>query len=219
MNVQGEHPLPKPKAQRGRPPNSSSRATRERLMRSAAAHFSAAEFSDVSMEAIAAEAGVTGGAIYNHFPSKDGLFVATVEHLMAVNLTVIAEAIDGQSDARSMVRAILILISTNKTGWFHYPLLVTAVQLKSLQNRELFREVLALRRRFAEQFERIVACAVAERDLPDDIDQGIAAELLMAFVFNGLGTVMSHHAHEGRLDTLIDATMALLGIRPPQPAD
>lgn len=199
------------KVKRGRPANSSGKKTREKLMRAAASHFSKAEFSDVSMEAIAAEAGLTGAAIYNHFASKDALFIATALHMTRTNLRTIEQAIESEKAWKNRLRAVLNLYLEDKTGWFQYPMLTPAVQLKMLRNRDDFAEMLSLRRDYAAQFEKIVAGAIAEGDLPADLPVALGSQLLVAFIYNGMGTVLSHRRDDLDIQTIVDATAIMLG--------
>ncbi len=53
-----------------------SRATTDTLRRRARAEFAARGYADASLERIAKRAGVTKGAVYYHFRSKEGLFEA-----------------------------------------------------------------------------------------------------------------------------------------------
>jgi AcrR family transcriptional regulator len=182
-------------------------------MRAAAQHFFAnAEFSEVSMEAIAADAGLTPAAIYNHFPSKERLFMATAVHITRVNLKAIEATLDHHSEWKDMLAAILRLFADNTTGWLRYPLVTTAVQLKMLQNRERYAEMLQLRREYMVQFERIVGAAISQGDLPAHLPRAIAAQLLMGFLFNGMGTVMSHRHSDDEIAAIVDTTAILLGV-------
>lgn len=201
----------RPKVKRGRPANSSGKKTRERLMRAAASHFSRAEFSDVSMEAIAAEAGLTGAAIYNHFASKDALFIATAVHMTRTNLQTIEQTIAGQEGWRNQLRAVLMLYVDDQTGWFQYPMLTPAVQLKMLRNRADYDEMLSLRRDYVAQFEKIIADAITKGDLPAHLPIALAAQLLTAFIYNGMGTVLSHQRDEQNIQAIVDAAAIMLG--------
>ena len=80
-------------------------ATRTELIAVARAHFGANGFAAAEVGLIAAEAGVTTGAIYHHFGSKQGLFVAVAETIEAELLAVAASA-DGP-DLWSQLRAAL----------------------------------------------------------------------------------------------------------------
>ncbi|WP_159456618.1 TetR/AcrR family transcriptional regulator [Altererythrobacter xiamenensis] len=180
-------------------------------MRAAASHFSKAEFSDVSMDAIAAEAGLTGAAIYNHFASKDALFIATAVHMTRTNLQTIEQAIAEQEGWRDQLRAVLMLYVDDQTGWFQYPMLTPAVQLKMLRNRDDYSEMLSLRRDYAAQFEKIIAGAIAEGDLPDHLPIALAGQLMVAFIYNGMGTVLSHRGDDVDVQRIVDATAVMLG--------
>src|SRR5258708_13062550 len=60
-------------ARRGRPPNSDGQETRTRLLDAAAVVCAERGFDGATMNAIAARAGVTAAAIYNHFESREDL--------------------------------------------------------------------------------------------------------------------------------------------------
>jgi AcrR family transcriptional regulator len=57
----------------------STQATRERLLAAAEAAFTSAAYEDVTLNAIAKEAGVSHQTLLNHFDSKEGLFMAVTE--------------------------------------------------------------------------------------------------------------------------------------------
>ena len=60
---------------------SSTQATRERLLTAAEAAFTTAVYDDVTIAAVAKEAGVSHQTLLNHFESKEGLFNAVVADL------------------------------------------------------------------------------------------------------------------------------------------
>jgi AcrR family transcriptional regulator len=74
--------------------------TRERILSAAERLFAERGFGDVSMPAIAAASGVTAGAIYKHFDSKDDLFFQIVRRAVRAAPTPIAEAGDASGAAR-----------------------------------------------------------------------------------------------------------------------
>lgn len=203
---------------RGRPRKSSGPATRERLMRATAQQFSRAELSEVNMESIAGEAGLTPAAIYNHFGSKDELFGANALHMTRVNLeafrSAIAAAMLSGESWRGALAAVLRLIAEDETGWLRYPLLVSAIQLKMLHRQARYGEMLTLRREYTQQFARILEAAIAAGDLPATMPVSLGAQLLMAFVFSGMGAVISHSGSEEEVRAIVDAAATLLGVGP-----
>lgn len=198
------------KPKRGRPPDSTAKETRLKLLRSAASEFSSAEYSQVSLVAIARNVGLTSTAIYNHFASKDDLFLATAKHLMTVNLDGIERAVAGEDDWKAKLRAILDLIKSNETGWLRFPLLTPAVQLKSMRDPEEFADILRLRKRFVLHFVALVKSAQEAGDMPKDIPINPTGELLLAFTFNGLGATMGHSSNEEDVSQLVQSFSALL---------
>ena len=67
-------------------------ATRNALMAAGQALFARHGYADVSVGQIAKDAGVTTGAIYHHFDSKEGIFRAVYDNLVANTASRIAEA-------------------------------------------------------------------------------------------------------------------------------
>ena len=75
--------------------------TRSLLIDAAADLFARKGFHAVSAEAVAAAAGRTTGALYNHFGGKEGLLVALLEHWVGqtvVDLTASIEGAEGIDD-------------------------------------------------------------------------------------------------------------------------
>ena len=56
--------------------------THERILKSAVEHFKARGFSGASIRQICTDAGVTNGAFYAHFESKEDLFERIVEPVL-----------------------------------------------------------------------------------------------------------------------------------------
>jgi TetR/AcrR family transcriptional regulator, transcriptional repressor for nem operon len=70
-----------PKCRTARPRDSE--RTRERLLRAASREIYRSGFQSASLDAILASTGVTKGALYYHFKSKEGLGYAVVEEIIA----------------------------------------------------------------------------------------------------------------------------------------
>jgi len=60
--------------------------TRERLLDAARKAFACRGFQATSMDYVSELAGCTKGAVYDHFKSKDGLFLALLDHQFALRL-------------------------------------------------------------------------------------------------------------------------------------
>lgn len=72
--------------------------TRERILAAAERLFAEEGFDRVSMPAIAAASGITAGAIYKHFASKDELFFAVVRGVVEASARREVAAFDAATD-------------------------------------------------------------------------------------------------------------------------
>lgn len=79
----------------GRPPDSTSDETRERLLRAARECFAQYGFQKTTNRDIADAAGITTGAIYHYFESKPALFNAVTDEMSGVVIAEFAGAVDG----------------------------------------------------------------------------------------------------------------------------
>lgn len=61
-------------------------ATRAKLLQAAATVYSAHGFAGATLDDVAEEAGLTKGAVYGHFGSKDNLLVALMEEYLAAEI-------------------------------------------------------------------------------------------------------------------------------------
>ena len=86
-------------------------ATRERILAAAERLFAERGYTGVSMPAIAAAAGITAGAIYKHFESKEQLFFTNVRR--AVEATPTTTAAEGLAGAPALA-AIIAAYTTRR---------------------------------------------------------------------------------------------------------
>ncbi len=97
---------PAPPKRRGRPPNSDGEVTATRLLESAAAVCAEFGFDGATLGKVAARAGVTPAAIYNHFESREALlYRAGVRRLQ--QLTELIPPTAGSDGARLIAEAYL----------------------------------------------------------------------------------------------------------------
>lgn len=79
-------------------------ATRERILAAAERLFAERGYSGVSMPAIAAAAGITAGAIYKHFVSKEQLFFLIVRR--AVEAAPTTTEVEGRAGPAALARIV-----------------------------------------------------------------------------------------------------------------
>lgn len=72
--------------------------TRERLLLSSGALAKHGGFASTGVDGLMKAIGLTGGAFYSHFPSKDALFAAIVERELSHSLELLGEKTEGKRD-------------------------------------------------------------------------------------------------------------------------
>lgn len=68
-----------------------SEATKDKILQSAKAEFLEKGFTNASLRTIAANAGLTTGAMYRHFKDKDSLFCALVDEAINKTVAIVSE--------------------------------------------------------------------------------------------------------------------------------
>ena len=83
-----------------------------RIVAAAVSLFAARGYAGVAVNDVAAEAGVAKGSLYRHFESKDALFAAAVESVVARVVDGVAAAAErtggGQLEAKAAIPALLV---------------------------------------------------------------------------------------------------------------
>lgn len=79
--------------------------TRRRLVETATRLFAERGYEDTPVELLLTEAGVSRGALYHHFPSKEALFEAVLDEAQAQVAIAVRDAARRASDPRGALRA------------------------------------------------------------------------------------------------------------------
>ncbi|WP_305805017.1 TetR/AcrR family transcriptional regulator [Stenotrophomonas sp. YIM B06876] len=144
---------------------------RERILVATRRLLADGGYRSASVTAVAAEAGVSTGLIYRHFPSKAELFVevltAAVEHELAILTAIAAEPLPAVA---RLQRAIASFVRRAMAG----PGLAHAFIAEPV-DPQVDAERIRCRRLFGDVFRQIVAEGVAAGELPDqDLDVAAA---------------------------------------------
>jgi AcrR family transcriptional regulator len=98
---------PRKSARLGRPPASSAADRRERILDVACELFSTRGYGVTTNKDVAAEAGITSGALYYYFDSKLAMYLAVFEHLQTQINERFSAAAGGHQTFDGKIRAIL----------------------------------------------------------------------------------------------------------------
>ena len=98
------------------PQQDRSRATRARLLEAAIASLAETGYSASTVAVVAERAGVSRGAAQHHFPTRDALFTAALEHVTHVRTEELRRELDGLGGARPSTAQVVDLIFAMYTG-------------------------------------------------------------------------------------------------------
>jgi AcrR family transcriptional regulator len=149
------------------------RNRRDELLAAAARQFSERGFEAASMRDIAAAAGMLGGSIYYHFPSKDALIAAVHAESIRWIGALLNEAIDPAMPPWERLEAMCVA---------HLEALLSGSDFAGVTMQETARLAPDLQREIADQrdtYERRFTDLIDELALADGIDPGIFRLTLM----------------------------------------
>ena len=182
--------------------------TRARLLEAASEVFAKQGYDRASLDDVAAAAGLTKGAVYSSFASKDELFYALMRERIDERLALVAAAVDRQTTLEDTTRdagAGLAELISSQAEWhlLFIEFWARAVRDPSLRNefarhRRVARELIA---QFLEQ-----QAAQLGIELPAPADQLAVAVLALS---NGIA--IEHLADPDTVDpSVLGATLGLL---------
>lgn len=150
---------------------------RERILLAARERVAAGGYRNAPITAVAAQAGVSTGLIYRHFPSKAGLFVEVLGAAVEREIRIL-ESIAGRDDPPNerLRAAISVFVQRALAG----PALAHAFIVEPV-DPEVEAERIRGRRRFGHIFRCLVEAGVAAGDLPAQDAEVTAACIVGAF--------------------------------------
>ena len=94
--------------------------TVERIMNAACALFLQRNYADVTMTQIAALSGLSKGAVYHHFSSKEDLYLSMMRADLSEKQRLFAQAVGTAAPCRDRLALLtrsFFLLSDEKGGW------------------------------------------------------------------------------------------------------
>ncbi len=200
------------KRQRGRPEGRSGEESRARLIANASQLFARHGFESVKLSDVAEASGMTAAAVYNHFGSKDALFIAAVVEVYDHIAAIFDKAADIDGHWHERLNAILVAAAGiyRSDGFFHG--IGNAAQTQLLRAPDSYHPLLEARLGVIRIFQRILRDAVMAGELPDEMNVNVAGELLMGFVMNGIASVTQFRSKHSDFDETVAAFRILLNL-------
>jgi AcrR family transcriptional regulator len=191
----------------GRPPGSTSQATRARILAAARACFARAGYASTTNKQIADQAGLTAAAIYQYFDSKTALYLATVRD---ANEALIERYRFAIADATSMRQALRAVLAAS--AWLHerdpsLSAFLSALPVEMQRHEELAQAM----KQEPSEIVRIIDEVVERGVRTGEVPAALHARLVSTFVACSLGISLYGAAIDGsELTTLADTFGALI---------
>lgn len=189
-------------------------ARREQILVAARRCFARNGFHATSMQDVIAEAGLSVGAVYRYFKSKDELRTAVAEENVGAILGELAEVTDHQPPlplAEAMAR-VIDLVEVRLAEPDSVPQLAIQAWGEALRDPELGRFVAGVFRSMRAHFVTLARRAQQAGDLPSQADPEAVGAVLMAVLPGFLLQRVYTGAPDA--DTFVAGLRTLLAIRP-----
>ena len=188
----------------GRPEGSSGVKTRARLLQIAAKLFAKNGLAGVTMADGAGAAGLTAPSIYNHFDSKDELFVATVTDMYDNISSGFARAVEMEGSWETRVVAVLEIATELYRDDAVLQRLGGVAQMEAGQAPKRFQAIIDARRHVDEVFRDIVRSAVDAGELPEDVNVSVAGDLLAGIPMLAIARLTDKRTSHAEFREIID---------------
>ena len=192
------------------PDSGPSRSTRSRILTAAERLFAEDGFGNVSMPAIASASGITAGAIYRHFESKDDLFFEVVRR--AVQSVPMPVPPGSPSDATSLPLIVALYTTPGLKLLRQLAIETHYASARSARVRRLLRRSLAIT--IAQLCDAIVSAREAGK-LDFTGDPTLLASTVMVFIMGlmHMESLLPQHVGDPQWQDFVRARVAtLLGI-------
>ena len=154
-----------------------SEETRARLLEAALKRFALRGYDVASVEEICADAGVSKGAFYHHFPSKQAIFLALLEAWLAT-IDQGLEALRQETVPQTFVRITEILPGLLAAADERLPLFLE-FWAQASRDESVWKATIAPYRHFQQYFAGLVAEGIAEGSF-QPVDPQAAARLIVS---------------------------------------
>jgi AcrR family transcriptional regulator len=158
-------------------PQQRSEETRAHILDAAVRRFAIAGYNAASVDDICEEAGVSKGAFYHHFPSKQAVFIALLEGW----LNMIDSSLDSlrkPTVPETFVHMTEIFPAIFATADERLPMFLEFM-IQASRNEDIWKATIAPYRHYREHFAKLIADGVAEGSLKQ-VEPEVAAEVILS---------------------------------------
>ena len=154
-----------------------SEETRVRILDAAVRQFAIAGYDAASVDDICTDAGVSKGAFYHHFPTKQAIFLA----LMQAWLAMIDEGLDAAREdtvPKTLLHMTDLLPGVFSAAEDRLPMFLE-FWLQASRDETVWKAIIAPYRHYQESFSKLIADGVAEGSLKP-VDSQVAAQTIVS---------------------------------------
>ena len=164
------------------PQQDRSRATRARLLEAAIACLADQGYQASTVAVVAEHAGVSRGAAQHHFPTREDLFTAALEHVATQRGEELQRAVDALPDGTATTEVVVDLIFTLFTGPFFRAAL--SLWVAAAAEPALREQIVPLEARIGREVHRVVVRLLGVDESFEGVRETVQATLDLA---RGLG--------------------------------
>ncbi|HEY7010750.1 MAG TPA: TetR/AcrR family transcriptional regulator [Jatrophihabitantaceae bacterium] len=164
------------------PQQDRSRATRARLLEAAIGSLAELGYSASTVAVVAERAGVSRGAAQHHFPTRDALFTAALEHVTHVRTEELRRELDGLAGGRPSTADVVDLIFGMYTGALFRAAL--ALWVAAASESSLREQIVPLEARIGREVHAVVVELLGVDESVSGVRETVQATLDLA---RGLG--------------------------------
>lgn len=169
------------------PRRRSAEDTRTLLLKAAGQLFARKGVAGITLAEIAGSVGISGPAIYNHFPSKDALFVAVVQQMYDEEILAFEKVLQPLDSVAQGVAVLLDLVPTLYRDDGTLQLLGLTAQLEAARNPGVYQVLIDAAVRRDRVAIALVERAKAKGELAQEVDAGEVGAMLLSLFYGALG--------------------------------
>jgi len=154
-----------------------SEETRARILDAAIRRFAIAGYDAASVDDICSEAGVSKGAFYHHFPTKQAIFLALMQAWLAM-IDVGLDAAREDTVPKTLLHMTDLLPGVFAAAEDRLPMFLE-FWLQASRDETVWKAIIAPYRHYQESFSKLVADGVAEGSLKP-VDSQVAAQAIVS---------------------------------------
>jgi AcrR family transcriptional regulator len=165
----------------------SAHSTRVRLVTAASYLFARRGVAGITLTEIASAVGLSGPAIYNHFSSKDALFIAVVQQMYDEEIDAFKRVLDPLNSVADGLSALLELVPKLYRDDGTLQLLGLTAQLEAARNPEAYQVLIDASRRRDQVAVELARRAQAAGELLPQVEVEEVGPMLMSLFYGALG--------------------------------